>query len=218
VRLSLRHADIFETQLRALLRAGEGYNLKIMFPMVATLEELQSAREHMNNAWETLERQGIPHSRKLEVGIMIEVPSAAIIADRLAEQVDFFSIGTNDLTQYTLAADRTNPDLASIADDFHPSVLRLIRMVVEAGHANGCWVGICGELAGSSLITPVLFGIGLDELSMNPRSVPLVKQSIRKMTLQEAREIANKALEFSTAAEVRRFLEELKDQAIRENG
>jgi phosphoenolpyruvate-protein phosphotransferase (PTS system enzyme I) len=207
LRLSLKHGEIFETQLRALLRAGEGHNLKIMFPMVATLEELLRAREHLERARKALESQGRLYARDLEVGVMIEVPSAAIIADRLAGQVDFFSIGTNDLTQYTLAADRTNPELAPIADDFHPAVLRLMRTVVEAGHAQGCWVGICGELAGNSLVTPVLLGIGLDELSMNPRSIPLVKQVIRNFNWQDAREIADQALGFSTAVEVREYLE-----------
>ena len=209
VRLSLAHPDLFQIQLRALLRAGAGHNLKIMFPMVATLEEVYAVRKQLEQARATLEARSADYVRKFEVGIMVEVPSAAVMADVLAsapEAVDFFSIGTNDLAQYTLAADRTNTGVGKLADALHPSVLRLIRMVIEAAHARGKWVGLCGELAGNPLAAPVLLGLGLDEFSMTAKAVPLIKQVIRRFSDTEARNIAERALALGNATEVRAYL------------
>jgi phosphotransferase system enzyme I (PtsI) len=206
LRLSLVHPDMFQVQLRALLRAGAGHNLKIMFPMVATRKEVLAAREQVSVAQESLASRNIPYARQCEIGIMVEVPSAALMADILADLVDFFSIGTNDLSQYTLAADRTNAEIAPLADALHPAVLRLIRNVIEAAHAHRKWVGLCGELAGDPLATPVLLGLDLDEFSMSARSIPLVKQTIRQYTVPQAREIAQHVLSLGDATEVRAYL------------
>jgi phosphoenolpyruvate-protein phosphotransferase len=206
LRLSLAHPDMFQVQLRALLRAGVEHNLKIMFPMVATRKEVLAAREQIVVAREVLAARNCSYTRQCEIGIMVEVPSAAVMADILADVVDFFSIGTNDLSQYTLAADRTNAAIAPLADALHPAVLRLIRMVIEAAHAHGKWVGLCGELAGDPLAAPVLLGLDLDEFSMSARSIPLVKQAIRHYTIPQAREIAQHALSFGDASEVRSYL------------
>jgi len=210
IRLALAKPDIFQTQLRALLRAGVGHTLKLMFPMVATSEEVRAIREHLQRAVATLAAQDASYTEHLEVGIMVELPAAALMADTLVELVDFFSIGTNDLAQYTLAADRTNPEVVTLADALHPAVLRQIRMVIEAAHARGKWVGLCGELAGDPCAIPVLLGLGLDEFSVTPRSVPLVKQILRSYSKQEAREIARQALALSNAAEVRAYLLSIK--------
>ncbi len=207
LRLSLAHPDMFQAQLRALLRAGAGHNLKIMFPMVATRAEVLAAREQIAVAQESLASRGISYAQHYEVGIMVEVPSAALMADALADSVDFFSIGTNDLSQYTLAADRTNAAIAPLADALHPAVLRLIRIVIEEAHAHGKWVGLCGELAGDPLAAPVLLGLGLDEFSMSARSIPLVKQAIRRYSVAQAREIAQHALSLGDAGEVRGYLD-----------
>ncbi len=213
LRLCLARPDIFQTQLRALLQAGEGHNLKIMFPMVATLEEIIAARRHVDQARAELEARGSPYARQVEIGIMVEIPAAALNARALAEVVDFFSIGTNDLSQYTLAADRTQAEVATLADALHPAVLTLIRMVIEAAHARGRWVGLCGELAGDPLAVPVLLGLGLDEFSMGHRSVPLVKQAIRRFSREQARGIAAAVLSLPTTAEVRAYLQSTADRA-----
>ena len=178
IRLTLQRPDIMETQLRALLQAAEGRPLRIMFPMVGQVEEWRAAREMVEKL-----RGEIPLS-DLQLGIMIEVPSAALLAPVLAREVDFFSIGTNDLTQYTLAIDRGHPTLSAQADGVHPSVLRLIGMTVEAAHAEGKWVGVCGELAADMLAVPLLVGLGVDELSVAARSIPLVKARVRELDLQ----------------------------------
>lgn len=206
IRLALAKPDIFQTQLRALLRAGVGHTLKLMFPMVASSEEIRAIREHLQQAAATLATRDLSYTEQIEVGIMIELPAAALMADMLVELVDFFSIGTNDLAQYTLAADRTNPAVVELADALHPAVLRLIRMVIEAAHAHGKWVGLCGELAGDPLAIPVLLGLGLDEFSITPRSVPLVKQVLRSYSMHDAREIARQALALENADEVRTYL------------
>jgi phosphoenolpyruvate-protein phosphotransferase len=211
LRLSLTYPDLFQTQLCALLRAGVDHNLKIMFPMVATRGELLAAREQLAAAQATLAARGTPHAQTYEVGIMVEIPAAAILADVLADTVDFFSIGTNDLAQYTLAADRTNAAVAPLADALHPAVLRLIQQVIEAAHAQKKWVGLCGELAGDPLATPVLLGLGLDEFSMSSRAVPLVKQAIRRYASTSARQIAQHALTLGDASEVRAYLQSMSE-------
>jgi len=205
-RLTLLREDIFQTQLRALFRAGAGYNLKIMFPMIGTITDIRKARVHIGNAIETIKENGHKYAENIEIGIMVEIPSAAIMSDILADEVDFFSIGTNDLTQYTLAADRTNPEVAEQADALDPAVLRLIHMVIQAAHKKGKWVGLCGELAGETLAAPVLLGFGLDEFSMNPRAIPYVKRALREMKMEDTQKIAMRVLDLPSAEEVKDYL------------
>jgi phosphoenolpyruvate-protein phosphotransferase len=207
IRLCLPHPELFKPQLRAALRAGVGNNLKLMFPMVATVGEVEQARAVLEECRTELQVEG-QASAETEIGIMIEIPAAAVMADRLAEVVDFFSIGTNDLSQYTMAADRTNAQLAALASGFQPAVLRLIQRVIEAAHARGKWVGLCGELAGEPLAIPILLGLGLDEFSMNPPAVPLAKQIIRSLSQEEARGIALQVLNLDSAEQVEAWVRE----------
>lgn len=197
VRLTLQRPQIFETQLRALLRAADGRPLRIMFPMVGLVEEWRQARDL------ALALRAEYDCADLQLGIMVEVPSAALLAPVLAREVDFFSIGTNDLTQYALAIDRGHPSLSGQADGLHPAVLQLIDMTVRAAHAHGKWVGICGELAADAQALPVLLGLGVDELSVSARSIPLVKQGVRELDRAQARELAQAALGLASAGEVR---------------
>jgi phosphoenolpyruvate-protein phosphotransferase len=203
IRLCLVRPELFRPQLRAALRAGAGRNLKVMFPMVATVAEVRAARAVLEECRAELLAEGQPVADEMEVGIMVEIPAAALMAGHLAAEVDFFSIGTNDLSQYTLAADRTNAQVAPLATGFQPAVLRLVRDVIVAAHAQGKWVGLCGELAGEPLAIPILLGLGLDELSMNPPAIPLAKQIIRALTLDEAREVAQATLELDSPDAVR---------------
>ena len=204
LRLGLLHtAELFKPQLKAALRAGVGHELRIMFPMVAGLEEVRRARKILEECRSELVAQGIVVAESLPIGIMVEVPSAAVIADLLAPEIDFFSIGTNDLTQYTLAADRTNSQLASYASAFAPAVLRLIQNVIIQAHKHGKRVAMCGELAGEPLAIPILLGFGLDEFSMNPQSIPEAKHIIRSLNASECRQIAEQALHLESADEVR---------------
>lgn len=206
LRLTLAEPVLFRTQLRGVLRAAVGANLKLMFPMVTSVAEIAAARAAVSEAAATLEADGLAAARDFEIGIMIEIPAAAVTADVLAPHVDFFSIGTNDLTQYTLAVDRTNPAVAPMADAFHPAVLRLIDTVIRAGHAAGKWVGMCGELAGDPLAAPVLLGLGLDEWSMNPPAIPLVKERVRTLSAAECRPIAQACLKADSPEAVREIL------------
>ncbi|MFZ3203154.1 MAG: phosphoenolpyruvate--protein phosphotransferase [Pseudomonas sp.] len=203
IRLSLQRPEILETQLRALLAAAEGRPLRIMFPMVCCVEEWRTARDMALRL-----REEIPLA-DLQLGIMVEVPSAALLAPVLAREVDFFSIGTNDLTQYTLAIDRDHPTLSAQADGLHPSVLRLIGMTVEAAHAHGKWVGVCGELACDMLAVPLLVGLGVDELSVSARSIALVKARVRELDFSQSQLLARQALGLDSAAAVRALVEEI---------
>jgi phosphoenolpyruvate-protein phosphotransferase len=203
LRLSLRLPELFLGQLRAILRAGADYPLRVMYPMVTGLEEVFQAKALLEQAHRSLETEGISHRWPVEIGIMIEVPAAALISPYLAPHVDFFSVGTNDLTQYTLAAERGNPDLAGLADALHPAVLRLVSQVVAAAHQHGKWAGACGEVAGDPQAVPLLLGLGVDELSMNPADIPAVKQAIREVDLEQAQKLAEKALGCESAAQVR---------------
>jgi len=200
IRLCLARPELFRQQLRAILRAAEFGKLRIMYPMVADLSEWFAARAIVE------ELQSEMNLPKVEMGIMIEVPSAALVADAFAREVDFFSIGTNDLTQYTLAMDRMHPSLAGKSDGLHPAVLRLIATTVEAAHKQGKWVGICGELGADPQAVPILVGLGVDELSVSVPSVPSVKEQIRNMTLSEAQSLARQALSCATAPEVRNLV------------
>jgi phosphoenolpyruvate-protein phosphotransferase len=203
IRLCLSRPELFKPQLRAALRAGAGNGLKLMFPMVATVGEVRQARAVLAECRAELQAQGLPIAERMEIGIMIEIPAAAVVADQLAKVVDFFSIGTNDLSQYTMAADRTNAGVASLADAFQPAVLRLIRQVIDAAHAAGKWVGLCGELAGEPLAIPILLGLGLDEFSMNAPAIPTAKQVIRTLRVDDARAITATVLELESAEDVR---------------
>ena len=203
IRLTLQRPDIMESQLRALLRAADNRPLRIMFPMVGTVEEWRQARDMTERL-----RLEIPVA-DLQLGIMIEVPSAALLAPVLAKEVDFFSVGTNDLTQYTMAIDRGHPTLSAQADGLHPAVLQLIDITVRAAHANGKWVGVCGELAADPLAVPVLVGLGVDELSVSARSIGEVKACVRELNLIEARKLAQAALAVGSAADVRALVEGL---------
>jgi len=177
-RLALLRPTLFKTQLRAILRASTAGKARIMFPMIAVAEEIERANALLQTARDELDSESIPYDPDIEVGIMVEIPSAALDAQNLAEHVDFFSIGTNDLTQYTFAADRTNRDLNYLYQPLHPSVLALIRLTVEAAHSHGKWVGVCGELAGDPQAVSVLVELGVDELSMSPGKIPRAKQII----------------------------------------
>src|SRR6266545_2643365 len=186
IRFCLDHPDLFKSQLRAILRASAGHNLKLMFPMIGTLGELRRAKGMLAEVQAELRGANIAFDENMEIGIMIEIPSAVVIADQLAAEVDFFSIGSNDLTQYVMAADRGNHRVAHLADALHPAVLRMIAQTVQAAHTAGIWVGMCGELAGNALATPVLIGMGMDELSMSAPSIPGVKAAIRQLNLERA--------------------------------
>lgn len=208
LRLCLVRPDIFKPQLRAALRASVGHNLKIMFPMVATASEVRAARKVLGECAAELSDEGKQIADNIEVGIMVEIPSAALVADQLAKEVDFFSIGTNDLSQYTMAADRTNPKVADLSNSFFPAVLRLVREVIRAAHKEGKWVGMCGELAGEPLALPILLGLDLDEFSMNPPMIPLAKQIIRNLECSQMKEIANHVLDLESPSEIQAYVKE----------
>ena len=206
IRVCLDEPGFFKTQLRAILRASVNHNIKIMYPMIATYEEIKRTNLIFEQVKKELSKQGIDYDHEIQVGIMIETPSAALLSPQLAAQVDFFSIGSNDLTQYTLAVDRGNEKVNQLFDHYHPAVLRLINNVIHAGHEGHIWVGLCGELASDPLILPFLIGAGIDELSMAPSAIPKIKMVLRALTISKCEEIAHEALKFRTALEVKRFL------------
>ncbi|MBH8553395.1 phosphoenolpyruvate--protein phosphotransferase [Nostocaceae cyanobacterium CENA357] len=208
IRFCLDHPEFFKTQLRAILRASAEHNLKIMLPMIATVMEVRAAKIILGEVQDELRQAEIIFDENLQVGIMVEVPSAVAIADQLAAEVDFFSIGTNDLTQYVMAGDRTNLRVATLVDALHPAVLRMIRQTVQAAHTAGIWVGLCGELAAHPLAAPILLGLGLDELSVNPQSIPILKQAIARLSVTEAEAIATLALQQDSANHVRALLQQ----------
>jgi phosphoenolpyruvate-protein phosphotransferase (PTS system enzyme I) len=212
IRLCLEHIDIFKTQLRAVLRASAVGNIKVMFPMISGLEELCRAKAALAECREELRRSGVPMAEKIDVGAMIEIPSAAICANVLAPEVDFFSIGTNDLIQYALAVDRVNEKLAHLYEPTHPAVLRLLKMIAEAGHANNIWVGVCGEMAGDVALVPLLLGLGMDELSAGATLVPRVKRAVQSLTIPECRELVAETLKLDTASEILARCLELADK------
>ncbi len=209
IRLTLARPEMMHAQLRALLRAGSAGRLGIMAPMVATKAELSAFRAALDEAERSLVADGLDYSTDYQVGIMIEVPSAALIADRLAPHVDFFSIGTNDLTQYTLAVDRTNREVADLADSFDPAVLRLIAETTSAAKPHQRWVGVCGAMAGDPLAVPVLIGLGVTELSVAIPSVPTIKDKVRSLSMEDCREVASRCLEAVDAAQARQLLSEV---------
>jgi multiphosphoryl transfer protein len=205
LRLGLRHPELLRTQLRAVLRIAASHPVRLMFPMVTTVDEIIAARELLDEEMGALAAAGLAARRDLEVGIMIEVPAAALVADALAPHVDFFSVGTNDLAQYTLATERGNPAVAALADPLHPAVLRLIERTARAAAAAGKRCAVCGELAGDPFAGPLLLGLGIDELSVTPARVALVKQMVRLTDAAKARDLAKAALTAASAADVRRL-------------
>ena len=206
IRLSLQRPELFKTQLRAILRAGHGHHFRIMYPMVANLDEWKRASAMLESAHAALESEGVPHAWPVEQGIMVEIPAAALTAHLFAPHVDFFSVGTNDLTQYTLAAERGNPDLAGLTGGIHPAVLRLVRTTVEAADAHGKWVGVCGEMAGDPDAVALLLGLGVRELSMGPAAIPAVKAVLQETVIADAERTAARALEAAGADEVRELM------------
>nr|WP_309099895.1 phosphoenolpyruvate--protein phosphotransferase [Fredinandcohnia onubensis] len=206
IRLCLEEQDIFRTQLRALLRASTYGNLKIMFPMIATLDEFRQAKAILLDEKEKLVASGTSVSDTIEIGIMVEIPSTAVLADQFAKEVDFFSIGTNDLIQYTMAADRMNERVSYLYQPYSPSILRLISMVIEAAHKEGKWAGMCGEMAGDTIAIPILLGLGLDEFSMSATSILPARTQIKKLSKVEIASFKEKILSMSTTEEVVEFV------------
>ena len=202
IRLSLLYPEHFKAQLRAILRASASRNVKIMYPMISSVGEVEKANRLLKEAMDDLDAAGVAYDKNIDVGMMVEIPAAALVADALAKKVKFFSIGTNDLIQYTLAVDRVNERVAYLYEPTHPSILKLIRMTVEAAHANGIWVGVCGEMAADPLMTALLLGLGVDELSVAPAAVPLVKDAVRSLTIAKAKELVSRVDSAETSVEV----------------
>ena len=202
IRFCLAQPELFRAQLRAILRASAEGNVKMMYPMISGLDELNQANALVEKCKAELRAENIPFAENLEVGAMIEIPSAVLIADTLAKRVKFFSIGSNDLIQYTLAADRTNEKVSHLYEPTHPAILRLIKMTVDAAHANGIWAGVCGEIAGDPVLAPLLIGLGVDELSCAPGVIDEVKYIIRRIKMDEARQLAEFALASESPTEI----------------
>jgi phosphotransferase system enzyme I (PtsI) len=202
IRFCLAQPELFRAQLRAILRASAGGNIKMMYPMVSGLDEVVQANALVEKCKDELRAEKIPFDENLEIGVMIEIPSAAIIANALAKRVKFFSIGSNDLIQYTLAADRTNERVSHLYEPTHPAIIRLIKMTVEAAHANGIWAGVCGEIAGDPVLAPLLVGLGVDELSAAPGVLDEVKYIIRRINLDDAIMLADYALSCESSSEI----------------
>ncbi len=209
IRFCLANVDIFEAQLRAILRASAEGNVKIMYPMISGVAEVVQANDILRQVMHDLKKEGVAFDEHIQVGAMIEIPSAALTAEMIAPEVDFFSIGSNDLIQYTMAVDRVNEKVANLYEPTHPAILRLIRSVVEAAHNNEIWVGVCGEMAGELLFAPLLLGMGIDELSAAASSLPRVKEVIRRLTLREAQELAAASLHTNSGREVLAMLNAL---------
>ncbi|MBI5656664.1 MAG: phosphoenolpyruvate--protein phosphotransferase, partial [Geobacter sp.] len=206
IRLSLRQPETFRPQLRAILRASALGKVRIFFPMISGVGEIRQAKQLLEETKHELRQAGIPFDEDIEIGIMIEIPSAVVIADLLAREVDFFSVGTNDLIQYSLAIDRTNEHLAHLYEPLHPAVLRSLKQVVDAAHAAGIDACMCGEMAGEPDYLPILLGLGFDELSMNGISIPRVKRILRRCNRTDAEQLVQRALSLSTAEEIESFL------------
>jgi phosphotransferase system enzyme I (PtsI) len=216
IRFCLKEVEQFKVQLRAIIRASAYGKTRIMFPMISGIEEIREAKRIFNDVMRDLIEEDIPVGRDIEIGVMIEVPSAGIVADELAKEVDFFSIGTNDLIQYVLAIDRINERVGYLYEPLHPAVLRLIQQIVSAGHRNGIRVEMCGEMAGEPLYALILLGLELDELSMNPLAIPRMKKIIQNSTLKESRELLDKVLILHSATEIRDYVEHYMRQRFTE--
>ncbi|GFN36491.1 phosphoenolpyruvate--protein phosphotransferase [Tepidimicrobium xylanilyticum] len=207
IRLCLDRRDIFKTQLRALLRASAFGNIKIMFPMISNIGEVREAKRILEEVKDELRKENIPFNENIEVGIMVEIPSVAVHSDIFAKEVDFFSIGTNDLIQYTLAVDRGNQDISHLYNQYDPAVLRLIKMTIDNGHKAGIWVGMCGEAAGDEKLIPVLLAMGLDEFSMNPASILKARYIINHTSKKEVESMLDEILSLPTAEDVEKFID-----------
>ncbi|QTL97650.1 phosphoenolpyruvate--protein phosphotransferase [Iocasia frigidifontis] len=209
IRICLDQPDIFKTQLKAILAASNYGNIKIMYPMVSSVDEVKSANRILWECKKELAKEGKGYSQDLEVGIMVEVPAAVMEADIIAQEVDFFSIGTNDLIQYTIAVDRVNEKVAQMYTPYHPAVLKLIKKTIDSAHQAGIWVGMCGEAAADELLLPFLLGVGLDEFSMSAVSILRIKELLSKWTVEEADEISKRVLKLQSAEKIKKFLLEL---------
>lgn len=215
IRFCLARVDVFKTQLRAVLRASVHGNLKMMYPMISNLTELKRANEILEECRKELKREGTSFDTNMQIGAMIEIPSAALTSAALAEEVDFFSIGTNDLIQYTLAVDRVNEKIAYLYEPTHPAILRLIKEVIVNGHKNKVWVGTCGEMSGDPAIAILLVGLGIDQISTSPLLLPKVKKAVRLVPYKLAKEVAEKSLEFSTGAEVQQYMKQKLQKSLK---
>ena len=209
IRVSLQSPEFFKQQLKAILRASRFGNVRVMYPMVSNVSEVLAANRLLEESKDELDAAGVEFDRNIGVGAMIEIPAAALTADIIAEHVDFVSIGTNDLIQYTIAIDRGNEMVAYLYQPTHPAVLKLIKMTIDAAHSKGIWVGLCGQMAADPLMTALLLGLGIDELSVIPRSVPLVKDTIRNLELSQAQELAEKSLKCTMAEDVLQLCRDL---------
>lgn len=210
IRLCLKYPDLFKTQLKGILRASVSGNIKIMYPMITQIEEIRQANEILNQAKIELRKEGKKFDENIQVGAMIEVPSVAVIADIIAKEVDFLSIGTNDLIQYTMAVDRVNEDVAFLYDPLHPAILRLLKIIIDAGHNAGKSVGMCGEMAGSSEFTIALLGLGLDEFSMSAIQIPKIKNVIRSVSMKDAKNLANELLKCTDRSEIYKVIKKFR--------
>ncbi len=221
IRFCLQRPDVFRTQLRAILRASAEGNLKMMYPMISSADEVDQANQLVEQCKAELRAEGLPFNENIQIGGMIETPSAALVADALARRLKFFSIGTNDLIQYTIAADRTNERVAHLYEPTHPAILRLIKMTVDAARAHNIWVSVCGEMAGDPVLVPLLLGLGVEELSAAPGLVPQVKYLIRRIKLAEARALADFALNCESADEIlnqaREFVQRVAPELLGNN-
>lgn len=206
IRFCLEQPQLLKTQFRAILRASTNSNIKLMLPMIASLTEVIAAKTILAEVQAELTQENIPFNQQMEVGVMIETPASVAIADQLARVVDFFSIGTNDLSQYVMAADRNNPRVATLTDAMHPAVLRMVQKTVQAAHQENIWVGLCGEIAAEVLVLPILLGLGLDELSVNPQAVATIKQAVTRLTITKSQELASLAIEQDSAISVRELV------------
>ena len=206
IRICLAQPDIFKVQLRALLRASIYGNLRIMYPMISCVEEVRAANEILNECKKELESEGISYSNDIQVGIMVEIPAAAVAADLIADEVDFFSIGTNDLIQYTCAVDRMNEKISHLYNAFNPAVLRLIKNVIDAAHNNNIWCGMCGETAGDKRLIPIYLGMGLDEFSMSASSILKARKQVSELSYEQMKTMAEKALKLKTSDEIQSFI------------
>lgn len=206
IRVMLDKPGLFLEQLRAILRASTRKNVAVMFPMISNLNEVRRSRKLLDEAKGQLRKQNIPYDSRIKVGVMIEVPSAAVIAEDIAEEVDFLSIGTNDLIQYLLAVDRGNGIVSSLYQEFNPAVVRFLRRIIERGKKMGVWVGMCGEMAGDPMATILLLGLGLDEFSVVPKMVPEIKKIIRSVKYSDAQKITKHILMLKTEDEIKEYV------------
>lgn len=210
IRLCLKYPDLFKTQLKGILRASVSGNVKIMYPMISQIEEIRQANDILNQAKIELRKEGKKFDENIQIGAMIEVPSVAVVADIIAKEVDFMSIGTNDLIQYTMAVDRVNEDVAFLYDPLHPAILRLLKIIIDAGHNAGKSVGMCGEMAGSPEFSIALLGLGLDEFSMSAIQIPKIKNVIRSVSMKDAKNLANELLKCSDRAAISGVIKKFK--------